>query len=103
VASRLLLLLAMRGELSVVLDTAAVLATNDKRRVLLLLVIWIMCERARATAERIAVLLPANHPAVGWVLGGRTGKFRDDLLDDLGRVDEFSIDDVFGIPMLNRA
>jgi hypothetical protein len=36
----------------------------------------------RATAERIAVLLGANHRAVGWVLGGCAGKFMNDLLDD---------------------
>jgi hypothetical protein len=46
----------------------------------------------RATAERIAVLLPANHRAVGWVLGGCAGKFMNDLLDDLG--DPLSVEQV---------
>jgi hypothetical protein len=84
VASRLLLLLALRGDVSVVLDMAAALATNDKRRVLLLLAIWILRDQDRPMAERIAALLPANHAAVGWALGGATGEFRGDLLDDLG-------------------
>jgi hypothetical protein len=29
-------------------------------------------------------MLPANHPAVAWALGGGIGEIRDDLLDDLG-------------------
>jgi len=92
VASRLLLLLSRRGELGDILRAAETLATNDKRRVLLLLAIWVLRERDRATAERIANMLPINHAAVTWALGGAKGKFSDSLLDDLG--DPLSVDQV---------
>ncbi|OEZ90509.1 hypothetical protein JAB8_19520 [Janthinobacterium sp. HH106] len=92
VASRLLLLLAKRGDLPHVLAIAETLATNDKRRVLLLLVIWVMRARDLPTANRIATMLPANHPAVAWALAGSDGKFDETMLDDLG--DQLSDEEV---------
>jgi hypothetical protein len=55
-----------------------------KRRVLLLLVIWMLRDRDRPAAERIAGMLPAKHAAVTWALGEPVGKFKEALLDDLG-------------------
>ena len=92
VASRFLMLLSLRGELGYIVRVAEALATNEKRRVLLLLAIWVLRERDRATAERIANMLPINHTAVSWALGGAKGKFRDSLLDSLG--DPLSVDQV---------
>jgi hypothetical protein len=75
-----------------ILRAAEVLATNDDRRVLLLLAIWVLRERDRAAAERIANMLPTNHAAIAWALGGAKGKFSDSLLDDLG--EPLSVDQV---------
>jgi len=92
VASRLLLLLTIKGSTSNILKIAAALATNDKRRVLLLLAIWLLWERDQQTAKRIASMLPANHAAVTWALGGGKGEIDDNRLDDLG--DPLSVDQV---------
>lgn len=92
VASRLLLLVALRAEVDQVVKTAEVLSTVEKRRVLLLLAIWIVRERDIAAAERIARMLPANHAGVKWALAGATGKLGDAALDDLG--DPISVEQV---------
>jgi HEAT repeat protein len=92
VASRLLLLLALRGDLRHVLAIAEALATNDKRKALLLLVIWVMRDRDLPTAKRIATMLPAGHPAIAWALVNAAHKFDETLLDDLG--DPLSVDEV---------
>ena len=84
VASRLLLLVALRAEIDQVLNAAEVLSTIEKRRVLLLLAIWIVRERDASAAERIARMLPANHAGVQWALAGGKGKLGDTALDDLG-------------------
>jgi hypothetical protein len=98
VTSRLLLLLAVRGEIGVVIKAAETLATNERRRVLLLLAIWILRDRDLTAAERIAVMLPKDHMAVAWVLGRDIGKFRDQMLDDLG--DPLSVEQV--LQFMNR-
>lgn len=92
VASRLLLLVALRAEIDQVLKIAEALSTVDKRRVLLLLAIWILRERDATAAERIARMLPANHAGVKWALAGAKGKLGDTALDDLG--DPISVDQV---------
>lgn len=65
----------------------------EKRRVLLLLLIWIVRERDASAAERIARMLPANHAGVKWALAGAEGKLGDTALDDLG--DPISVEQVF--------
>ena len=67
-----------------VLKAAEALSTMEKRRVLLLLAIWIVRERDANAAERIAQMLPANHVGVKWALAGAKGKLADTALDDLG-------------------
>jgi len=84
VASRLLLLVALQAESGEVVKVAAALSTNDKRRVMLLLAICVLRERESSSADRIARMLPANHPGVAWALAGAQGKLRDTALDDLG-------------------
>lgn len=85
VVSRLLLLFACRAEIDDVVSIASALSTNEKRRVLLLLVIWVLFERDKAAAGRVARMLPINHIGVQWALAGAKGKLRDTAaLDDLG-------------------
>ncbi|MEO8836844.1 MAG: hypothetical protein ABI364_08895 [Caldimonas sp.] len=84
VASRLLLLLAVQGEIEDVVKAAKALSTIEKRRVLLLLVIWIVRERDANAVERIARMLPTNHAGVKWARAGGKGKLDDTALDDLG-------------------
>ena len=64
----------------------------EKRRVLLLLAIWIVLERDASAAGRIARMLPANHAGVKWALAGAKGKLGDTALDDLG--DPISVEEV---------
>ena len=92
VASWLLLLVAARAEMDQVLNTAKALSVMEKRRVLLLLVIWIVRERDASVAERVARMLPANHVGVKWALAGAEGKLGDTALDDLG--DPISVEQV---------
>jgi hypothetical protein len=92
VASRLLLLLAVRGEIGDVVKAAEALSTIEKRRVLLLLAIWVVRDRDVGAAERIARMLPTNHAAVKWALAGAKGKLDDTALDDLG--DPISVEQV---------
>lgn len=84
VASRLLLLVALRAEIDQVLNAAEALSTDDKRRVLLLLAIWMVRERDPSAAERIARMLPPSHAGVKWAMAGAKGKLIDTALDDLG-------------------
>lgn len=92
VASWLLLLVAVRAEIDQVLEAAEALSTIDKRRVLLLLAIWVVRERDASATERIARMLPANHAGVKWALAGAKGKLGDTALDDLG--DSISVEQV---------
>lgn len=92
VASRLLLLVAARGEIEDVVKVAEALSTIEKRRVLLLLAIWIIRERDETAAERIARMLPTNHAGVKWALAGAEGKLDDTALEDLG--DPISVEQV---------
>jgi hypothetical protein len=92
VASRLLLLVALRARMDQIFKAAEALSTIEKRRVLLLLVIWIVRERDASAAERIARMLPANHAGVKWALAGAKDKLDDMALDDLG--DPISVEQV---------
>lgn len=91
-ASRLLLLVALRAEMDQVVKAAEALSTIEKRRVLLLLAIWIVRDRDASAAERIARMLPANHEGVKWALAGAEDKLGDTALDDLG--DPISVEQV---------
>ncbi|MFC0349862.1 nSTAND3 domain-containing NTPase [Undibacterium danionis] len=84
IASRLLLLLAVKGNDEDLLDVTRALAANNKQRVLLLLVIWGVQERSMHIATQVASFLPLRHPAVSWALGGAKEKLDEKLLDDLG-------------------
>jgi hypothetical protein len=93
VASRLLILVAVRGEINDVLKVVEALSTSEKRRVLLLLAIWVVRDRDALAAERIARMLPANHVGVKWALAGANGKLNETALDDLG--DPICVEQVF--------
>ncbi|MBP6013292.1 MAG: hypothetical protein KBA31_13790 [Alphaproteobacteria bacterium] len=92
VASRLLLLLSVRSEIDDVIKVAEALSAIEKRRVLLLLAIWVVRDRDAGAAERIARMLPPNHAGVRWALAGAKGKLDDTALDDLG--DPISVEQV---------
>jgi hypothetical protein len=84
VASRLSLLLAARGHLDAVIEAAEALATNDKRRVLLLLLVWVLTGRDRTSADKVADMLPPDHPAIAWARGSDTDSINELVLEDLG-------------------
>ena len=84
VASQFLLLTSFQGEMEDVLECAKSLATNENRRVLLLLAIWVLRGREPSTAERVANMLPPNHLGVKWALTDAEGEISDNALDDLG-------------------
>lgn len=84
VASRLLVLLACAGDADAVLKAAEELSTSSTRRVLLLLVIWVLREHDQQLAERIGRMLPPSSVGVSWALAGGEGKLHDTALDDLG-------------------
>lgn len=92
VASRLLLLVALRADTEQVVKAAEALSTVEKRRVLLLLTIWVVRDRDASVAEQIARMLPVNHAGVKWALAGAKGKLADTALDDLG--DPISVEQV---------
>lgn len=95
VAARLISLVAARGDTENILMIAQALATNSKRKVFLLLFIWLMRGRHQSTADQIERLLPASHPAVEWAKGGATEDVDEGMLEDLG--DELSTDQVLQI------
>lgn len=84
VVSRLLLLLASEGEDEAILQAAETLSTSSKRRVLLLLAIWVLQENEQHLAERIGRMLPPSSMGVSWALAGGEGKLHEAALDDLG-------------------
>jgi hypothetical protein len=83
VATLLALLLSMRGDPLMVTKAAAVLATNSKRRVLLILFSRVLAERDRDAAKKIADMLPAKHAAVALDVSEEI-EISDELLADLG-------------------
>ncbi|HEY0286941.1 MAG TPA: hypothetical protein VGC62_08020 [Pseudomonas sp.] len=60
------------------------LATNPKRRALLLLMLWPYLEINDEAVVTIASLLPENHASISWVRQGPVAKADDDLIADLG-------------------
>lgn len=83
VAGVLAVLLGWRGGRDAVLAAAEALATNRKRRALLLLMAWTMNDRDRSAAEEIVAMLPAGLGA-DWALGGEIGEVEDATIADLG-------------------
>jgi hypothetical protein len=84
VAGVLAILIAWRGEIASIRTAAEEIATNAKRRVLLLLIVWVLKDRDQQVAEEIAAMLPANHKAVAWALGGELVNVDDSMIADLG-------------------
>ena len=84
VAANLTLLFAWRADVEGVVRSAQALATNAKRRVLLLLMARIVKDRYAGAARAIAAMLPADHPGVAWALSGEPSQAHDAMLADLG-------------------
>lgn len=84
VACVLALLLGFLGDIAAVRAIAEELSTNRNRRVLLLLVVYVLKDRDRRLAEEIGAMLPAEHAAVAWALGNSQIKVTDKLIADLG-------------------
>lgn len=84
VAGVLAVLLGRRGAIHAVRAAAEELATNSKRRVLLLLIVWLLKDRDQPVAEEIAAMLPAGHKAVAWALGSTLANVDDAMIADLG-------------------
>lgn len=84
VAGVLALLLGWRGAIPTVRAAAEELATNSKRRGLLLLTVWLLKDRNQLVAEEIAAMLPAGHKAASWALGGTLTEVDDTTIADLG-------------------
>lgn len=88
VASDLALLLAWRGEISVIEESGKMLATRAGRRVFILLLILVVKDHNPALTERLTAMLPTNHPSVQWVIGGDASQYSATMLDDLGGPEE---------------
>lgn len=92
IASRLLLLLSMKGRKNDLLNAVKTLTTHAKRRVLVLLAIWGGREQSPLVAIEIASMLPANHVAVIWALEGAQEPLNETHFEDLG--DPHSVEQV---------
>ena len=84
VAASIALLYARRAETPDVYQTAAILATDLRRRALLLLIVWALRQRDSATAQKLADMLPRDHPGVALALGAEIAMPDDKQMIDLG-------------------
>ena len=84
VAAMLTLLVASRATHDRVMDLARGLATDAKRRVFVLLMIWVVHSENPEQAHAIAALLPREHPAIAWATADPRTRAADALLADLG-------------------
>jgi hypothetical protein len=84
VAASLTLLLGAGGEIEAIESAATALAANTKRRVLVLLLIHVVNGRIPELAPKLAALMPTDHPALVWALGGEIDWENDKPLSDLG-------------------
>jgi hypothetical protein len=84
VAAMLALLLAVSAEPPAVVEVARALATHPKRRVLLVLLIWVLADHDRSAADAVAEFMPAGHPAIARAFGGDPEVLEDAALADLG-------------------
>lgn len=94
VAVDLALLLATNGEPDRVIAMAEALAANQRRRVIVLLLVWGLRARDFTATQRIARLLPAGHVGAQLALGVSQKPLGDAVLDDLG--DAASVKAVMG-------
>jgi hypothetical protein len=84
VAATLALVLGADGEMEAIKHAATQLAANPKRRVLVILLIRLVGDRIPELASELANMLPRNHPALEWALGGKIDWKNDQFLSDLG-------------------
>jgi hypothetical protein len=84
IAVLLTLIFAATASLEKVRVAAERLAASSKRRVLLLLMIRELTERDVELAKQVALMLPANHPALLWAFGEELAEAHDRLVSDLG-------------------
>ncbi|MBC7146861.1 MAG: hypothetical protein H5U24_15880 [Thioclava marina] len=84
VAASLVLITAYRGQSEFVIELARYLAARPKRRVLVLLAIWLTREERPEVAEKLEALLPKGHAAIAWLRSGPATIADDELVKDLG-------------------
>ena len=84
VAAVLTIVLGTSGTADVVRGVAVQLAADSKRRPLVLLLIKLSYDRELELASELAQLLPVEHPALKWALGGEIDWKSDQPLSDLG-------------------
>ncbi len=84
VAASLVLVAAYRGPSAFVIELAQYLAAHPKRRVLVLLAIWLTREERPEVAEGLEALLPTGHAAIAWLRSGPATIADDQLVKDLG-------------------
>ncbi len=84
VASRLVLTMGLKATDEAVLAMARLLAARPKRRVLILLAIWVTREGRPELAASLEALLPGDHPAIAWLRSGPASAGDDSLISDLG-------------------
>lgn len=84
VAAALVLVVAHRGSDQFVLEFAQGLAARPKRRVLVLLAIWLTRDERPSLSAELESLLPTGHDAVAWLRTGPEKAAKDELVQDLG-------------------
>jgi hypothetical protein len=84
VAAALVLVVGHRGSDQFVLEFAQVLAARSKRRVLVLLAIWLTRDDRPGLSAELETLLPTGHTAVAWLRTGPAKAAEDALVKDLG-------------------
>jgi hypothetical protein len=84
VAAIFSIILGAKGGASEVKAAAEQLTANPNRRALVVLLIRFAYDRDPGRAEGLAMMLPENHPALKWALGGEIDWKNDRQLSDLG-------------------
>jgi hypothetical protein len=84
VAAIFSIILGAEGGASEVRAAAEQLTANPNRRTLVVLLIRFAHDSNPGLAEGLAVMLPENHPALKWALGGEIDWKNDRQLSDLG-------------------
>ena len=84
IAAPLAFLLGLAGDPAIVLMTASDVAASQRRRIMVVPLIYGMAKRDPATAEAMAALLPPGHVVVARALGDETIILDDKAVEDLG-------------------
>lgn len=84
VAAPLTLVLAAGGSKEAILHAATALAAKPKRRALVLLLTRVVSDRLPELAPKLVALMPNEHPALVWALGGEIDWKDEQRLSDLG-------------------